>query len=118
MDFSVSQLVNGARLVIAPMPGMYSITVMVVVSVGSRHESMAEAGSAHLVEHMLFKGTKRRPTAEAISGTIERVGGVLNASTDKELTVYWAKVSHDNARMAVDLLADMVLNSAFDADTV
>lgn len=97
------------------MPGMYSVTVSVNVTVGSRFEVDAEAGSAHLVEHMLFKGTENRPTAEIISDTIERVGGVLNASTDKELTLYWAKVSKAHAHLAMGLLADMLRNSLFDA---
>jgi predicted Zn-dependent peptidase len=63
---------------------------------------------------MLFKGTTRRPSAEIISETIERVGGSLNASTDKELTVYWAKVSKDRAGLALDVLSDMLRESLFD----
>jgi predicted Zn-dependent peptidase len=114
MDFRVTRLDNGLQVVTAPMPGMYSVTASVIVSAGSRHEARPKAGSAHLIEHMMFKGTEKRPTAEAISEAIERVGGLLNASTDKELTVYWAKVSKDKAALAVDLLADMLLHSQFD----
>ncbi len=114
MDYQVTTLDNGLRVITAPMPGMYSVTVAVNVTVGSRYEASEEAGSAHLIEHMLFKGTERRPTAEIISETIERVGGILNASTDKELTLVWAKVSKFHAGLAVDLLADMVRNSLFD----
>src|SRR5664279_1997251 len=106
MEYYVTTLDNGLRVITAPMPGMYSVTVAVNVAVGSRFEADVEAGSAHLIEHMLFKGTERRPTAEIISDTIERVGGMLNASTDKELTLYWAKVSKYHAGLAVDLLAD------------
>jgi predicted Zn-dependent peptidase len=116
MEYHVTTLDNGLRVITAPMPGMYSVTAAINVAVGSRFETDAEAGSAHLVEHMLFKGTERRPSAEIISDTIERVGGMLNASTDKELTVYWAKVSKFHAGLAVDLLADMVRNSLFDAE--
>jgi predicted Zn-dependent peptidase len=118
MDFRITRLDNGLHVVTAPMPGMYSVTASVIISVGSRHESDSEAGSAHLIEHMLFKGTEKRPTAEAISETIERVGGLLNASTDKDLTVYWAKVSKDKAELAIDLLSDMVLHSKFDRSEV
>jgi predicted Zn-dependent peptidase len=114
MDFLTTTLDNGMRVITAPMPGMYSVTVAANVTVGSRFEDDSEAGSAHLVEHMLFKGTERRPSAEIISDTIERVGGVLNASTDKELTVYWSKVSKFHAGLAMDLLADMVRNSLFE----
>lgn len=114
MDFIKTTLDNGLQVITAPMPGMYSVTVAVNVMVGSRIEADADAGSAHLVEHMLFKGTPSRPSAEVISETIERVGGMLNASTDKELTLYWAKVSKFHARLATDLLADMLCNSLFD----
>ncbi|MDB5057298.1 MAG: hypothetical protein JWO59_770 [Chloroflexi bacterium] len=113
MDFKITRLDNGLQVVTAPMPGMYSVTASVIVTVGSRHETDQQAGSAHLIEHMLFKGTEKRPTAEVISETIERVGGLLNASTDKDLTVYWAKVSKDKADLAMDLLSDMVLHSQF-----
>ena len=112
--FLTTTLPNGLLVITAPMPEMYSVTVAVNVTVGSRFEADAEAGSAHLVEHMLFKGTQARPSAEAISETIDRVGGMLNASTDKELTLYWAKVSKFHAPLATDLLADIVRNSLFD----
>ena len=118
MDYTLARLDNGLQVVAAPMPWMYSVTASVIVGVGSRHERPPEAGSAHLIEHMLFKGTQRRPSAEAISETIERVGGMLNASTDKELTVYWTKVSSTQAELAGDLLADMLLHSTMDASEV
>lgn len=114
MDYRVSRLKSGLQVVTAPMPGMYSVTISGFVGVGSRHERPADAGSAHLIEHMLFKGTTRRPTAEAISETIERVGGVMNASTDKEQTVYWLKVGRTRADVAADLLGDMLLHSLFE----
>ncbi|HWE63881.1 MAG TPA: pitrilysin family protein, partial [Chloroflexota bacterium] len=118
MDYRVTRLENGLQLVTAPMPGMYSVTVSVFVGVGSRYELMADAGSAHLIEHMLFKGTQRRPSAEAISETIERVGGMMNAATDKEQTVYWVKVARDRLDVATDLLADMLLHSMFERSEV
>jgi predicted Zn-dependent peptidase len=118
MDFSVTRLENGLQVVTAPMPGMYSVTVSVFVGVGSRYERDQDAGSAHLIEHMLFKGTKRRPSAEEISETIERVGGVMNAATDKEQTVYWVKVARDRTDVAADLLSDMLLHSTFDGNEV
>lgn len=118
MDYRLSTLGNGVRVVTTTMPGMYSVTLSVFLAVGSRHERPEDAGSAHLVEHMLFKGTPRRPTAEVISETIERVGGMMNASTDKEMTAYWAKVGRDQAPVAADLLADMLLHSLFAQDEV
>ena len=76
---------------------------------------MAEqAGLSHFVEHLCFKGTERRPTAKELSETIDGVGGVLNGGTDKELTVYWAKVARPHFALALDLLVDMLRNSKFD----
>ncbi len=111
-------LPNGLRLVVTPMPGRYSVTVAVFLGVGSRYEDDKRAGSSHLLEHMLFKGTVRRPTAESISETIESVGGSMNASTDKEVTLFWAKVSCDEIALAIDLLADMLQHSLIDATEV
>lgn len=114
MDIALARLDNGLRVVAVPMPGMFSVAVSVQFAVGSRDEDDAEAGSAHLIEHMLFKGTPRRPSAEIISETIERVGGMMNAGTDKEQTVYWARVSGGQAALAGDLLADVVRHSLLD----
>ncbi len=118
MDVTVARLDNGVRVVAVPMPSMFSATVSVLLDVGSRHETDAQAGSAHLIEHMLFKGTRRRPTAEIISETIERVGGMMNAGTDKEQTVYWVRVSAGQMALAGDVLADIVRHSLFDAAEV
>src|SRR5918911_228981 len=112
--YAITRLSNGLRLVVAPMPDRYSATVAVYVGTGSRYESAAQAGSAHMLEHMLFKGTQRRPTAEDISTAIESVGGSLNASTDKEVTVYWAKVAGEDVPLALDVLSDMLLHSRLD----
>lgn len=101
-------LENGLRIVHIPMPVMRSVTLAIFVGVGSRHESAQQAGIAHLIEHMLFKGTARRPRAADISETLDSVGGILNASTDKEVTLYWAKVAREHLPLAVDLLADML----------
>ncbi len=116
--YEVARLPNGLRLVTAPMPHVYSATVVAYVATGSRYESPVEAGSSHLIEHMLFKGTERRPLAQGISEEIERLGGSLNASTDKETTAYWAKVPGEDIATAVDLLGDMLLHSKLDAAEV
>ncbi len=116
--YDVVRFPNGLRLVMAPMPHVYSATVVVYVGVGSRYESAAEAGASHLIEHMLFKGTERRQTAQEISETIEWLGGSLNASTDKETTAYWAKVPGEDVSTAIDLLGDLLLHSVIDAAEV
>jgi len=78
------------------------------VGAGSRYESDAQAGLSHFLEHMLFKGASRRPTAREISEAIETVGGSHNAATDRELTVYYAKVPSPAALEVVDIICDMV----------
>lgn len=115
VEYETTRLSNGLRVVLAPMPHVYSTTVAVYVGTGSRYESEEEAGSSHLLEHMLFKGTERRPTAQEISEAIERVGGAMNASTDKEATVYWAKVAAADTPLAVDLLSDILLHSRLES---
>jgi predicted Zn-dependent peptidase len=85
-----------------------SVSIVLFVCVGSRYEEAALAGASHFIEHMLFKGTRRYPTAQAISEAIEGVGGVLDAATDKELTVYSAKIASRHFNLALDVLTDMV----------
>lgn len=82
-----------------------------MLSVGSRFEEDRIGGASHFVEHLLFKGTRRRPTAKDIAEAIEGVGGVMNASTDKEVTVYWTRVPADRLELAVDVLFDVVSDS-------
>lgn len=113
VDVRLSRLANGMAVLTSPMPAMYSASISVFVRVGSRYELAEESGTAHLVEHMMFKGTEKRPSAEALTEPIERAGGSINASTDKELTVYWARVRADDLGIALDVLADMLLNSLF-----
>lgn len=109
-------LANGLRIRVAPMPQARSVTVSLGFATGSRYEDSSEQGIAHLVEHMLFKGTARYPTAQVISEAIEGVGGILNAGTEKELTTYWAKVASEHLVLAVDLLADMATAPRIDDD--
>ena len=111
MNYERFELSNGLRVIAAPMPTMRSATAAVFLGTGSRSESAGEAGVAHLIEHMLFKGTTRRPTSQAISETLERVGGIINASTDKESTVYWTKVASEHLELAIDLMSDMLQHS-------
>jgi len=107
---------NGLRILSAPMPGTRSVAVGVYVGTGSRYETPEEAGLSHLLEHLLFKGTPKRPSAPEISELIEGVGGVLNASTDRELTVYYAKVARMHFDRAADVLTDMVRNPLIAAE--
>ena len=107
-------LKNGLRVVSSTMPHTRSVSVGLYVAAGSRYEHDEIAGVSHFLEHMLFKGTTRRPTAQEISEEIEGVGGIMNAATDKELTVYWAKVGHQHFERCLDVLADALLESTMD----
>jgi len=85
-----------------------------MVGVGSRHEALSNSGISHFVEHMVFKGGARYPTARAVSEAIEGVGGVLNAATDRETTVFWTRVPAEKLGVAVSVLTDMLLSPALD----
>jgi len=111
--FERTILANGLRVVTSAMPHTRSVSVGFYVGAGSRYEDDPIAGVSHFLEHMLFKGTERRPTAQEISEEIEGVGGIMNAATDKELTVYWAKVGDQHFTRCLDVLADALLNSTF-----
>ncbi len=98
----------------APMPGMRSASISFFFTVGSRYESNMNAGISHFIEHMLFKGSEKYPSARLISEAIEGVGGVFNGSTGKELTNYSARVPGEHVPVVMDVLADMVRHSLFD----
>jgi predicted Zn-dependent peptidase len=109
---------NGLRIISETMPQTHSASICVFVGVGSRYETNASAGISHFVEHVLFRGTQKRPTSRDISEAIEGVGGVLNGGTDRESTVYWCKVASPHFEMALDVLSDMLLNSNLEADDI
>jgi predicted Zn-dependent peptidase len=97
------------------MPHTRSVSICIFVGTGSRYESDQEAGISHFIEHLLFRGSAKRPSSQAISVAIEGVGGILNAATDRELTVYWCKVAQNHFALALDVLTDMLLNARIDA---
>src|SRR5690242_6072587 len=115
--FSKTVLDNGIRIVSHEMPEHRSVSLGIWVENGSRHESEAENGLSHFIEHLLFKGTERRSAAQ-IAAEMDAVGGVINAFTAKEHTCYYAKVLDENLPLAIDLLTDIFLNSSFDADEI
>lgn len=105
---------NGLRVVTIPMPGIESATVMVMVGAGSRYESKKNNGISHFLEHMAFKGTKKRPSAMAIASLIDSLGGENNAFTGKETTAYYIKTQATHLNTSLDILSDMLQNSLFD----
>lgn len=117
-EFSLQTLASGVRLVVAPLAHRNSVAVAFMVGVGSRYETSAEHGISHFVEHMVFKGGGRYPTARDISEAVEGVGGAVNAATDREATVYWTRVPSAQTPLAVGVLADMLFHPVFDPDEV
>ncbi|UCD08950.1 MAG: insulinase family protein [Dehalococcoidales bacterium] len=105
---------NGLRVVSTTMPHTHSVSISYLVGTGSRYETEEQAGVSHFIEHLVFKGNTRRPTSKDISAAIEGVGGGLNGGTDRESTVYWARVARPNFLLALEVLTDMLLNSLFD----
>jgi predicted Zn-dependent peptidase len=86
----------------------------IFIGAGSRYESDEIAGTSHFLEHLLFKGTKQWPTAREISEAVEGVGGIMNASTDREMTVFWCKVARPHFQRSLSILVDMMLNPLLD----
>ncbi|HEY3384109.1 MAG TPA: pitrilysin family protein [Vicinamibacterales bacterium] len=108
---------SGLRLLTESMPHVRSISVGVWLTRGSRHEPEERSGIAHFVEHMLFKGTATR-SAEDIAQAIDSIGGQLDAFTAKEYAGYYIKVLDEHLPLAMEILSDIVLHPAFDADDI
>ena len=104
-----TQLANGLRVVSHRMPNLETVSMGIWVGVGARHETVAQQGISHLLEHMAFKGTKRR-SAKDIAEEIEAVGGELNAATSLETTAYFTRVLAADIGLGLDILADILLN--------
>jgi predicted Zn-dependent peptidase len=98
-------------MIVEAMPERQSASVVLMFAGGSRQEDDRLAGVSHFIEHLYFKGTARRPTSKEIADAIEGVGGFINASTDKELTAYWARVPSEHMTLGLDVLFDIVTNS-------
>ncbi len=111
-------LSNGLRILTETMPHTRSVSISIYVGAGSRYETRDQAGLSHFVEHLLFKGTERRPTARELSEAIDSVGGLLNGGTDREITVYYVKVARPHFELAVDILLDMLRRPLFEAEEV
>ncbi len=115
MTVECTRLKSGLTVVTQLMPHLESVALGVWIKSGSRNETEAEHGVAHLLEHMAFKGTRRR-SARQIAEEIENVGGEVNAATSTETTSYYARVLKEDVPLAVDILADILTESAFDEE--
>lgn len=107
-------LKNGMRAIVVPMKGAESMTIMVFVRVGSRYESKEINGASHFIEHLMFKGTKRRPDSQTISKELDRYGADYNAFTSKDVTAYYIKMDAAKTALAADMLHDMLFHSKYD----
>ena len=112
--YQATRLENGLTVATAEMPHMASVSLGIWVGVGGRCEAEEVGGISHFIEHMLFKGTKRR-TARDISQAVEGIGGYLNAFTSEEHTCFYAKAGHGHFEDLLEVLTDMFLHSTFDA---
>ena len=109
--YKKTTLKNGLRFIAVPMKNTKAVTVLVMLGTGSKYETKDLNGISHFLEHMFFKGTKKRPTTLKIAETLDRVGGDYNAFTSKEFTGYWAKVESKYLDLALDWVSDIFLNS-------
>lgn len=113
-EFEKIILNNGLRVIFAPLKSVMSTTAIVLCGSGSRYETKKTNGISHFLEHMFFKGTKKRPTAADISHALDAIGSDYNAFTGKESTGYHIKSASQHLPLVLDMLADMVWNSKFD----
>lgn len=113
--YKIQKLKNKLNLITVPLSGTKATTVMVLVPIGSRYEHAKISGSSHFVEHLMFKGTKKRPTAQEISRLLDAAGADYNAFTGKDYTGYYVKIDSSKQELAFDLVSDMLFNSKFDA---
>jgi predicted Zn-dependent peptidase len=114
MDFKLHKMPSGLKVLTVPMPSLESATLTIWVKTGSRNEESKISGISHFLEHMVFKGSKKRPTAREISQAVDAMGGEFNAGTEKDWTNFYIKARKDNIETAFDVLGDMVFNPILD----
>jgi predicted Zn-dependent peptidase len=117
MSLQEHRLSNGFRIVTENMPGLASASIGVWVAAGGRHETPQQNGIAHFLEHMAFKGTKRR-TSLQIAEAIEDVGGYINAYTSREVTAYYVRVLENDVALGLDVIADILRNPVLDPNEI
>src|SRR3989344_2217457 len=118
MQYKINRLLNGLRVLTVPMPQSESVALTVGVKTGSRNEEKKVSGISHFLEHMVFKGSKKRPTAKEISEVVDAIGGEFNAATSKDWTNFYIKARNAHIETAFDILSDMVLNPVLKAEEI
>ena len=109
--FEKKTLKNGLRIITVPQKGTRAVTVLVLVGTGSKYETKEINGVSHFLEHLFFKGTKKRPSPRSVAEPLDRVGGIFNAFTSEDYTGYFVKVDKNHLDLALDLVSDIYLNS-------
>src|SRR6056297_1236351 len=112
MKMNKKKLDSGLTLLTIPQKGRSTATVLVLVGAGSKYENKKINGVSHILEHLMFKGTSKRPTPQEIAATLDRVGGSYNAFTGQEYTGYYARVDSQHFSLAADWVSDIFLNAA------
>ncbi|MDA3802710.1 MAG: pitrilysin family protein [Patescibacteria group bacterium] len=117
-NFKVKKSKNGVPMYLIPVKGAKTATVLFIFNTGSRYENKDNNGISHFLEHMFFKGTKKRPDTATISSSLDSLGSEFNAFTGKEYTGYHVKVTSSKIKKASNIIGDMLLNSVFDKDEI
>ncbi len=112
--FKKTTLKNGLRIITVPQKNTQAVTILVLAATGSKYEEKKINGISHLLEHLLFKGTKKRPDKISIAEPLDRAGGIYNAFTGEDYTGYFAKVDSKHFNLALDIISDIYLNSKLD----
>ena len=116
--FKTKRLKNGSTLILAPRKETDAVTLLVIFKVGSRFENKDNNGVSHFIEHLYFKGTKKRPNTNILSQELDKVGAQFNAFTGKDYTGYYIKVAKHNIELAFDILSDMLWHSKFESKEI
>jgi len=109
--FKKTTLSNGLRIITVPQKEARAATVLILIKTGSKYEEKANNGISHFLEHMFFKGTKKRPSSKAVAEFLDKIGGIYNAFTSQDFTGYFAKVEASQFNLALDWVSDIFLNS-------
>ncbi len=115
MHYEQTTLKNKADIIYVSLKDTASVTVMIMYPVGSRYETEKLRGASHFIEHLMFKGTKKRKNSFTLTREIDRLGAEYNAFTGKEYTGYYIKTDASFTRISCDILSDMLFHSTFDA---
>ena len=116
--FFITTLANGLRVVTTPVASSEAAVTRLTIGVGARHETRETNGASHFLEHLLFKGTERRPSETAVAAAIESLGGSLNAATAREVTYYWNRLPFDRVETGIEVVADQIRGSRLEPGAI